>query len=84
MNSTDITQRDIELWKHRIVEGQEALRENDTDKIKRALRRTILDMCFLVAFVESQLKVEVEQNVYDKAYQFQHDVRQYGEQEEYK
>lgn len=75
MSSTDITQEDIRLWKRAIVKGKTALLENSEDKIKESLSNILSDMCFLVTFTESLLKIDVEQEVYDKAREMQSKVR---------
>ena len=71
MNSTDITQEDIRLWKRAIVKGKKALLDNNEDAIKESLSNVLSDMCFLVTFTESLLKIEVDQSVYDKARELQ-------------
>lgn len=67
MSSTDITQEDIRLWKRAIVKGKKALLDNSEDAIKESLSNVLADMCFLVTFTESLLKIDVDQEVYDKA-----------------
>lgn len=67
MSSTDITQEDIRLWKRAIVKGKKALLDNSEDSIKESLSNVLSDMCFLVTFTESLLKIDVDQEVYDKA-----------------
>ena len=81
MNSTDVTQKDIDLWKKRLKEGQKAINNGNETEIKNALANTINDMAFLVIFAESLLKIEVDQSVYDKAREAQYDLRHLGERE---
>ena len=71
MSSTDITQEDITLWKKAIIKAQKALADNSEDAIKESLSNIASDMCFLVTFTESLLKIEVDQSVYDKARELQ-------------
>lgn len=71
MSSTDITQEDITLWKKAIIKAQKALAANSEDAIKESLSNITSDMCFLVTFTESLLKIEVDQSVYDKARELQ-------------
>lgn len=71
MSSTDITQEDITLWKKAIIKAQKALDANSEDAIKESLSNIASDMCFLVTFTESLLKIEVDQSVYDKARELQ-------------
>lgn len=71
MSSTDITQEDITLWKKAIIKAQKALYANSEDAIKESLSNITSDMCFLVTFTESLLKIEVDQSVYDKARELQ-------------
>ena len=71
MSSTDITQEDITLWKKAIIKAQKALAANSEDAIKESLSNIASDMCFLVTFTESLLKIEVDQSVYDKARELQ-------------
>ena len=71
MSSTDITQEDITLWKKSIIKAQKALDANSDDAIKESLSNIASDMCFLVTFTESLLKIEVDQSVYDKAGELQ-------------
>lgn len=71
MSSTDITQEDITLWKKAITKAQKALDSNSEDAIKESLSNIASDMCFLVTFTESLLKIEVDQSVYDKARELQ-------------
>ena len=71
MSSTDITQEDITLWKKSIIKAQKALDSNSEDAIKESLSNIASDMCFLVTFTESLLKIEVDQSVYDKARELQ-------------
>lgn len=74
MSSTDITQEDIRLWKRAIVKGKKALLDNSEDAIKESLSNVLSDMCFLVTFTESLLKIDVDQEVYDKAREMQRKV----------
>ena len=71
MSSTDITQEDITLWKKAIIKARKALDANSEDAIKESLSNITSDMCFLVTFTESLLKIEVDQSVYDKARELQ-------------
>ena len=71
MSSTDITQEDITLWKKTIIKAQKALDANSEDAIKESLSNIASDMCFLVTFTESLLKIEVDHSVYDKARELQ-------------
>lgn len=71
MSSTDITQEDITLWKKAIINAKKALDANSEDAIKESLSYIASDMCFLVTFTESLLKIEVDQSVYDKARELQ-------------
>ena len=71
MSSTDITQEDITLWKKAIIKAKKALDSNSEDAIKESLSNIASDMCFLVTFTESLLKIEVDQSVYDKARELQ-------------
>ena len=71
MSSTDITQEDITLWKKAIINAKKALDANSEDAIKESLSYIVSDMCFLVTFTESLLKIEVDQSVYDKARELQ-------------
>ena len=74
MSSTDITQEDITLWKKDIIKAKKALDVNSEDAIKESLSFIVSDMCFLVTFTESLLKIEVDQEVYDKAREMQRQV----------
>ena len=71
MSSTDITQEDITLWKKSIIKAQKALDSYSEDAIKESLSNIASDICFLVTFTESLLKIEVDQSVYDKARELQ-------------
>ena len=62
--STDVTYEDIVLWKKRIKQARDA--ESPEDLVK-VIRLMASDMCFLVALVESMLKIDVDQEVYDRA-----------------
>ena len=62
--STDVTYDDIIQWKELI----ERARNADTpDEIAKVLGYMWKDMCFLVLLVESMLKIDVDQDVYDRA-----------------
>ena len=71
MSSTDITQEDIRIWKRAIIKGKKALINNSEDAIKESLSNILSDMCFMVTFTESLLKIDVDQEVYDKARELQ-------------
>ena len=62
--STDVTYEDIVLWKKRIKQARDA--ESPEDLVK-VIHLMASDMCFLVALVESMLKIDVDQEVYDRA-----------------
>lgn len=62
--STDVNYEDIVLWKERIRQAKEAESPEDLVKVVHYMAD---DMCFLVALVESMLKIDVDQEVYDRA-----------------
>lgn len=72
MSSHDISINDIWQWKERITEAKKTGHNSD-DVVE--LRRMVLDMahemCFMVAFIESQLRIEVDEEVYEKAREMQ-------------
>lgn len=62
--STDVTYEDVVEWKNLIK------RAKDADAPEELAKYVVIladDMCFLVALVESMLKIDVDQEVYDKA-----------------
>lgn len=61
---TDVTYDDIVKWKGLI----ERARNADTpDEVVELFDYLWKDMCFLVLLVESMLKIDVEQEIYDRA-----------------
>lgn len=62
--STDVTYEDIVLWKKRIKQAKDAESPEDLVKVVGLMAN---DMCFLVALIESMLKIDVDQEVYDRA-----------------
>lgn len=62
--STDVIYEDIVLWKERIKQAKDAESPEDLAKVVSLMAN---DMCFLVALIESMLKIDVDQEVYDKA-----------------
>jgi hypothetical protein len=62
--STDVTYEDIVLWKKRIKQAKDAESPEDLVKVVSLMAN---DMCFLVALIESMLKIDVDQEVYDRA-----------------
>ena len=71
MSNTDITINDIILWKDDIKKAKTALLKNDPTEIAAQLHHIANCMCFLVAFVLSNLKIEVDESVYDEARKMQ-------------
>lgn len=71
MSSTDITYQDIVEWKERIAKTKAAIKSDDVELVKRECGYLANDMAFLVVFAESLLKIEVDQEVYDKARELQ-------------
>lgn len=62
--STDVTYDDIIQWKERIEQARNA---DAPDEIAEVFEYMWKDMCFLVLLVESMLKIDVDQDVYDRA-----------------
>lgn len=62
--STDVIYEDIVLWKERIKQAKDAESPEDLAKVVSLMAN---DMCFLVALIESMLKIDVDQEVYDRA-----------------
>ena len=62
--STDVIYEDIVLWKERIKQAKDAESPEDLAKVVSIMAN---DMCFLVALIESMLKIDVDQEVYDRA-----------------
>lgn len=62
--STDVTYDDIILWKALIERARNADTPEELAKVVECLWK---DMCFLVLLVESMLKIDVDQDVYDRA-----------------
>lgn len=62
--STDVIYEDIVLWKERIKQAKDAESPEDLAKVVTLMAN---DMCFLVALIESMLKIDVDQEVYDRA-----------------
>ena len=62
--STDVTYEDIVLWKKRIKQAKDAESPEDLVKVVDLMAN---DMCFLVALIESMLKIDVDEEVYDRA-----------------
>lgn len=71
MSSTDITYKDIVEWKERIAKTKDAIKTDDIERMKQECGYLANDMAFLVVFAESLLKIEVDQEVYDKARELQ-------------
>lgn len=71
MSSTDITYKDIVEWKERIAQAKEVAKSGDLESMEKELGYLANDMMFLVVFAESLLKIEVDQEVYDKARELQ-------------
>ncbi len=71
MSSTDITYKDIVEWKERIAKAKDALKSGDFERVEQECGYLVNDMAFLVVFTESLLKIEVDQEVYDKARELQ-------------
>lgn len=75
MNGTDITMDDIVEWKLLLKDSCIVYRNGDPQEMKKTLDKLLNDMGFLVVFVESLLKIEVKQEVYDSAREFQEVMR---------
>lgn len=71
MSSTDITYKDIVEWKKRIAKAKEEAKSGNLERMRQELGYLANDMAFLVVFAESLLKIEVDQEVYDKARELQ-------------
>lgn len=71
MSSTDITYKDIVKWKERIAKAKDAIKSGDFERVKQECGYLANAMAFLVVFTESLLKIEVDQEVYDKAREMQ-------------
>lgn len=71
MSSTDITYIDIVEWKERIARAKDAIESGNYERLKLECGYLANDMAFLVVFAESLLKIEVDQEVYDKARELQ-------------
>lgn len=69
MTNTDVTSEDIRLWIDKFQNAIEILERcterNNGDKAY--IRQALSDALFLVAFVESKLKIKVPDSVYDRA-----------------
>lgn len=71
MSSTDITYKDIVEWKERITKVKDAIKSGNIERMKKECGYLANDFAFLVVFTESLLKIEVDQEVYDKARELQ-------------
>ena len=71
MSSTDITYKDIVELKERITKVKVAIKSGDTELMKKECGYLANDFAFLVVFAEALLKIEVDQEVYDKARELQ-------------
>lgn len=61
---TDVTYDDIVQWKELIDRARNA---DTPDEIAELFDNLWKSMCFLVLLVESMLKIDVEQEIYDRA-----------------
>lgn len=73
----DINKRDIIEWKEKIYDCARTiagLRGNVADTVIKTLADTIKDMCFLVSYADSTLKVDVDEYVTDISESMRHTV----------
>ena len=66
----DINRSDISMWEEQIYKCARTiagLRGNVADTVIETLTNTIGDMCFLVAYADSTLKVDVDEHVRDES-----------------
>lgn len=72
MNKNDITIADIEKWRETIEESRKIAKNSiDLVEIKTKLADVVHNMCFMVAYIESNLRIEVSDEVYDRARELQ-------------
>lgn len=73
----DINRRDISMWEEQICKCARTiagLRGNVADTVIETLTNTIKDMCFLVAYADSTLKVDVDEHVRDESEQMRYTI----------
>lgn len=73
----NINKRDIIEWEEQIYKCARTiagLRGNVADTVIKTLANTIQDMCFLVSYADSTLKVDVDEHVTDVSEQMRHTV----------
>lgn len=72
-DNTPITYRDVIQWKHDFQNAKKVIdhMEERTVGDKAYLKHKMDDALFLVAFVESLLSIEVEDEVYSRARELQ-------------
>lgn len=70
--STDITYKDIVLWRYGIEEASKLVWDkcDDAEKLRDILSKRCADLCFLVQFVESLLRIDVDQEIYDETLEY--------------
>lgn len=70
--STDITYKDIVLWRYGIEESSKLVWDkcDDAEKLRDLLSKRCADLCFLVQFVESLLRIDVDQEIYDETLEY--------------
>lgn len=72
MSSHDITIKDIWEWKERITEARKiADKSVDVAEFRRLVSDMAHEMCFMVAYIEQNLRIEVDEEVYEKAREMQ-------------
>lgn len=60
-----IKYNDIVLWDKRLKDGSEALASKDIAVVKSALSGVLSDMAYLVSVIESMMKVDEDEAVFD-------------------
>lgn len=66
-SNTAITQSDIRQWLNDFKKLKEMIGRIEDEEVKDAVARRVSDALFMIIFIESQLKVEVEDSVYETA-----------------
>jgi hypothetical protein len=81
--STDITYKDIELWKYGIKESAKLVKFkcDDAEKLRDSLSKRCADLAFFVQFAESLMVIDVDQDVYDKTLEYRRNLEKILEEE---
>lgn len=66
MSSTDITYKDIVEWNELIERAKKAHDDDNIEEMIKCFDFMRKDMIFLVEFVNSLLRIEVSDDVYDR------------------